>query len=79
MTSVAEQRQDHTAQQRLLEGWLPLAQEANLRYGWGLDAAGLEALILGAAPPLQHVRSTFEAYAILWSSYGHAQRKRISP
>ncbi len=76
---MAEQHQNQTAQQRLLEGWLPLAQEANLRYGWELDAASLETLILDAAPALQHVRSTFEAYAILWSSYSRTQRKRTSP
>lgn len=76
---MAESYVDQAQRQRLLEGWLPLAQEANLRYGWGLDAVGLEVLILGAAPALRHVQSTFEAYAILWSSYSRMQRKRTSP
>ncbi len=53
-------------QQRLLEGWLPLAQMANLRYGWGLSAADLEALIVVAAPRLRGAQSALEAQAILW-------------
>lgn len=55
--------------QRLLEGWLPMAQEANLLYGWALDASALEALVLLAAPALRHARSPLEARAMLWSSY----------
>lgn len=57
-------------QQRLLEGWLPLAQEASARYGWALAAPELEALILAAAQSLGRARSTLEACAVLWSVYG---------
>lgn len=57
------------ARQRLLEGWLPLAQDVNAQYGWSLDGPELEALILRAAPALQHAHSTLEARAMLWSTY----------
>lgn len=55
--------------QRLLEGWLPLAQTANERYGWGLGASALEALVVAAAPRLLHAQSALDAQAILWSAY----------
>ncbi|GAB4434425.1 MAG: hypothetical protein OHK0015_24160 [Chloroflexi bacterium OHK40] len=55
--------------QRLLEGWLPLAQEANTQYGWALEALALEILVLQAAPALAMARTSFEARAILWSIY----------
>ena len=67
---------DLSQRQRLLEGWLPLAQEANLRYGWGLEAAALETLILSAAPALGSARSALEACAILWANHTRAQRQR---
>jgi hypothetical protein len=60
-------------QLRLLEGWLPLAQDANERYDWHLNASALEALILAAAPRLGLTRNTLEARAILWSTYQHQQ------
>ena len=41
--------------QRLLEGWRPLAQEINQRYGWHLEAGALESLILAAAPRLSDI------------------------
>jgi len=59
----------HLEQQRLLEGWLLLAQEANERYGWDLGARALEALISGAAPQLERAGSALAAHAILWSTY----------
>lgn len=64
--------------QRLLEGWLPLAQEVNAQYGWSLDGPELEALILRAAPALQHAHSTLQARAMLWSSYHqlHAEQNQ---
>ncbi|NNJ11952.1 hypothetical protein EKD04_016585 [Chloroflexales bacterium ZM16-3] len=58
-----------TEQQRLLEGWLPLAQDANQRYGWQLNAPALEALVLAAAPTLLHASSALAARAILWRAY----------
>jgi hypothetical protein len=57
--------------QRLLEGWLPLAQESNAMYSWGLDAPALEALILAAAPILLDAQSALEAKALLWRAYHH--------
>lgn len=57
------------AGQRLLEGWLPLAEEASRLYGWDLDSAGLEALILRAAPSLAQSRTTLEARLSLWAAY----------
>jgi hypothetical protein len=58
---------DATVQrQRLLEGWLPLAQDANLLYGWQLDGAALEALIIAAAPALQAAASPLAARAALF-------------
>ncbi|NTU78493.1 MAG: hypothetical protein HGA45_03680 [Chloroflexales bacterium] len=59
--------------QRLLEGWLPLAQEADERYGWGLTATALEGMILAAAPRLRGAQSALEARAILWFAYQRQQ------
>lgn len=61
--------------QRLLEGWLPLASEANQLYGWGLDSAALEALVLWAAPGLSGSRTALEARLSLWAAY---QRHRAN-
>ncbi len=58
-------------QQRLFEGWLPLAQEANQLYGWRLDGATIERLIALAAPALAQAESVLAARAILWSVYHH--------
>ncbi len=66
--SADEQARDPGARQRLVEGWLPLAQQANQRYGWGLDGAALEALILRAAARLGQARTSLEAYAALWGA-----------
>lgn len=61
--------------QRLLEGWLPLAQDANAQFGWGLDAAALEALILSAAPALHEAHTALQARAMLWGSYQRLHRE----
>ena len=50
---------------RLLECWLPLAQELRAAEGWADDAHGLQALLLLAAPALALAHSTSEARAIL--------------
>ena len=63
---MANQAPHSYEQLRLLESWLPLAQAANERDGWGLDAATLEGLILAAAPALAGAESLVEAHAILW-------------
>lgn len=70
--------EDPGQRQRLLEGWLPLAQEANQGYGWALDAAALEGLIISAAPALGLARSSFEAYAILWGVYSRLRRDDLN-
>lgn len=56
---------------RLLEGWLPLAEEASRLYGWGLDPPDLEALVLKAAPGLVCSRTMLEARLSLWFAYQH--------
>jgi len=67
---------DHTEtrRQRLVEGWLPLAQDANQQYGWQLDGPALEVLIITAAPALAEAQSTFAARAVFWQVY-HQQAK----
>jgi hypothetical protein len=50
---------------RLLECWLPLAQELNEAQGWGDDAQALEALIRAATPALAGAPSPAAARAIL--------------
>jgi hypothetical protein len=67
-THIARLPMEH---QRLIEGWLPLAQAANERYGWGLGAQGLETLIVRAATRLGNAGSALAAQAILWSTYQH--------
>lgn len=54
------------AQLRLLESWLPLAQAASERYGWGYDSATLERLILLAAPSLRDAPTLLAAQALFW-------------
>lgn len=67
---------DEPAQRRLrlMEGWLPLAQETSQQYGWHLDSPALEALILAAAPALAEAQSALAARAVLWQIY-HQQAK----
>lgn len=57
------------ARLRLLEGWLPLAQDVNQQSGWQLDGPALEALILAAAPALAETQSPLAARAVLWQMY----------
>jgi hypothetical protein len=71
-------RDDADTRLRLLECWLPLAQESNLLYGWDYNAPALEALILRAAPDLGETRTLLEARVILWHhhlrTHAHSQR-----
>jgi hypothetical protein len=60
---------DETTRLRLLECWLPLAQEANRLYGWGCDAPALERLIIRAAPQLNQAHNLLQARGILWHQY----------
>jgi hypothetical protein len=54
---------------RLLECWLPLAQQVSQDLRWGYDPAGLEALILGAAADLAQTDSATTARAVLWRQH----------
>jgi hypothetical protein len=55
--------------QRLVEGWLPLAQDMNQQYGWQLDGSALEALIITAMPALADAHSALAARAVFWQLY----------
>jgi hypothetical protein len=68
---------DQAVRQRLLECWLPLAQDLNERYRWGHDSQALEALLLAAAPALREVQNAIEAHAILW--YQHLVQQARQP
>ncbi|NJK81574.1 MAG: hypothetical protein HC893_16285 [Chloroflexaceae bacterium] len=63
---MSQPHYDSITRLRLLETWLPLAQEENRACQWGYSAALLEGLILAAAPTLRHAQSTLEARATLW-------------
>lgn len=71
---MTEDMQTNGGRQRLLEGWLPLAQDANLQYGWYLDGPALEALVIAAVPDLAQSQSPLAARAVLWQVY-HRQAK----
>lgn len=72
---MASGKHDSTPErERLLEGWLPLAQDVNGQYGWALEPVALETLILHAAPALQSARTAAEARLSLWSAYQQRQR-----
>ncbi len=62
---------DHNARIRLLECWMPLAQETNQLYHWGYGARMLEELIIQAAPDLNQAHTFLEARVILWHYYIH--------
>ncbi|HWQ11797.1 MAG TPA: hypothetical protein VNL77_03305 [Roseiflexaceae bacterium] len=67
---------DHPARLRLLECWLPLAQELNESQVWGDDATALEALIVAAAPALVAAVDTASARAILMLYHAVLRRGR---
>jgi hypothetical protein len=54
---------------RLLECWLPLAQQVMQDLGWAYTPAELEALILTAAPELAEIDSATTARAVLWRQH----------
>ena len=70
---------DEARRQRLLEGWLPLAQEASAHYGWELGPIALEELVLAAAADLGHARSALAACAILWATYTRGRPDKARP
>jgi hypothetical protein len=67
--SLDTQQTNAGADVRTMEGWLPLLNAANQRYGWQLDQPALYALAIVALPHLSRATSTLQAYAILWSVY----------
>lgn len=74
---MTDDQRDHPALLRLLECWLPLAQELNAAQGWGDDARALEALIHAAAPALGAAESSACARAILLVY--HTQQRHNQP
>jgi hypothetical protein len=54
---------------RLLECWLPLAQQLNQDLGWERNPADLESLILTAAADLARTDSATTARAVLWQQH----------
>lgn len=62
-----------TERLRLLECWLPLAQQLNLDLGWHHDPPELEALILAAASDLIITSSATTARAVLWRQHLQTQ------
>lgn len=61
---------------RILEIWLPLAQQENMVQKWGYDAAGLEALILASVPALRQAQTVLSARYILWHTHRQYQQQR---
>lgn len=55
--------------QRLLECWLPLAQQVLQDLGAAYTPAELEALVLAAADALATTDSASTARAVLWSQH----------
>ena len=70
---MREQSIDATQRQRLLECWLPLAQQVMQDLGATYAPTELEALILAAAAELAATNSATTARAVLW---GHHLRNR---
>lgn len=62
---AAQSRPGRTAELRLIECWLPLAQDVSEAQGWGEGARALERLIAAAAPALATAVDTPSARAIL--------------
>lgn len=60
---------DPLARIRILECWLPLAQEINNTEGWDCYPPTLEVLILVALPSLRDARSAAESGAVLRHVY----------
>jgi len=64
---------------RILECWLPLAQDLNEYYEWGYDISKLEALIVAAWPALAVVPTPLAARAVLWHCGRQAQASDKPP
>lgn len=64
-----EEPVDEVQRQRLLECWLPLAQQVMVDLGASYAPAELEALILAAASDLAKTDSATTARAVLWRQH----------
>ena len=65
---------DDRTRLRMLECWLPLAQDTKQEQGWDCDSSTLEAIVLIALPALAQACNTVEARAILRRVY-HLQQE----
>ena len=74
---MSNQESDSFIRQRLLECWLPLAQQISEDLGWGYTAVELEALILAAATDLVQTDSATTARAVLWRQ--HLRNRSTQP
>lgn len=63
---MAESRGYTDAVLRLVECWLPLAEDVNRVYGWHDEPAQLESLVMTALPSLMQASSLLEAHLVLW-------------
>jgi hypothetical protein len=68
---------EDAAMLRLLECWMPLAQELNQTEKWGDDSAALERLIRLAAPVLTAVDHVQSARAILMVYHAIARKEPL--
>jgi hypothetical protein len=73
---MTDRATDPANRQRLLECWLPLAQQISEDLGWGYTAVELEALILAAATDLIQTDSATTARAVVWRQH---LRNRSTP
>jgi hypothetical protein len=67
--TMQEEPMDDARRQRLLECWLPLAQQVMQDLGATYTPAELEALILTAAGDLAETDSATTARAVLWRQH----------
>jgi hypothetical protein len=74
---MANPSPEDAAMLRLLECWMPLAQELNQTEKWGDDSAALERLIRLAAPVLTAVDHVQSARAILMVYHAIARKEPL--
>ncbi|WP_448545192.1 hypothetical protein [Roseiflexus sp.] len=74
---MANPSSEDAAMLRLLECWMPLAQELNQTEKWGDDSAALERLIRLAAPVLTAVDHVQSARAILMVYHAIARKEPL--
>lgn len=67
------------ARVRILECWLPLAQDLNEYYEWGHDTPTLEALIMAVWPALALTPTPLAARAVLWRYRRRQVQASVNP